>query len=477
MLVLGGFAVGGGLWLRTHASAPYRIILTTREDADDGLDPTQRRALRDWVQWRLEASGCSVLLPGPAPMKMDLPPGTEFLELVPRRSGNDLALGWRRAKGKDLALRGDGAWVAFPPSPGPPAKAITTLTDQLPFPPGQAASHRLLPQRPENFWRLLDAVAGNRDSSRLNDGCALALAVTQEEPECAMAWMVLGDLQYRRMLLAPQADTLAQSAAESHFLKALELAPETPQIILLLAQLKVDSGNHSGAFLLLSKGLKTRPNSIILRATLVYAARTAGLMQLTRSALDRVGELVPPGLQATTAENAWLYLGDRARFESTLQFSPNEPRATIASFYRGYLALSDGNRELAATWFHRSRAGVKSYSQFADLAEVYELIATSNLPDASLRLRRLSDSRVGLRVPDGEFTFKLAEAHALLGEVSLAQDTAEKAFAQGFGCTVWFDQSPFLGPLRNSPRWRALHAHLLDRQRWLEQAFPPSAFT
>lgn len=477
MLVLGGFAVGGGLWLRSRAPAPYRIILTTREDADDGLDPTQRRALRDWVQWRLEASGCSVLLPGPAPVETDLPSGTEFLELVPRRLGNDLALGWRRAKAKDLALRGDGAWVESPPSPGPPATVIAALTDRLPVPRGKAASPRLLPQHPTNFWRLLDAVAGDRDSSRLEDGCSLALAVTQEEPKCAMAWMILGDLQYRRLLLAPQTDPLAQAAAEGHFLKALDLAPGTPQILFLLAQLKVDSGNHSGAFLLLSRGLKARPNSIVLRAALVYAARTAGLMQLTRSALDRVGELVPPGLQATTAENAWLYLGDRSKFESTLQFTPNEPRATVATFYRGYLALADGNRELAATWFHRSRAGAKSYSQFADLAEVYELIATSNFPDASQRLRRLSDSRVGLRVPDGEFTFKLAEAHALLGEAGLAQDTAEKAFAQGFGCTVWFDQSPFLGSLRNSPRWRALHAHLLDRQRWLEQAFPPSAFT
>ena len=474
-LLAGALAVGTFLWWRSRAGEPYRVVLSAREDSSDGLDPSQRRALRDWVQWQLEAGGCTVLLPGPG-TPINLPPRTRMLELRPRREGDHLALGWRHAAAGDLANQGDAAWVELSPPPGEPGAALSALSQGLSLPEGPRPAERLLTRRADTFWRLLDAVAGNRDSARIAHGYDLALAATRDEPDCAMAWMVLGDLHYRRMLLSPQTEPMGQAGAEHHFRRALELAPATPQIVFLIAQMKVDSGDHAGALEELSKGLGKRPQALSLRSALVYAARTAGLEKLTREALNRVDQLVPAGLPTTTAENAWLYLGDRPRFEASLQTLPGEPRSTVAAFYRGYLALADGNSAAAAAWFHRSRSGVSSYSQFADLAEVFELIATSRPEAARAHLQTLSAQRVGLRVPDGEFTFKLAEAHALLGEAGEAQETADRAFAQGFGCTTWYERSPFLGPIRGTPRWRALINHLVDRQRLLEQDFPLSAF-
>ena len=109
LLLAGALALAAVLWWRARPAEPYRVILSAQESPSDGLDPSQRRALRDWVQWQLEAGGCTVLLPGPAPAK-DLPPRTRLLELRPRRVGDQLSLAWREASAGDLADEGEGAW-------------------------------------------------------------------------------------------------------------------------------------------------------------------------------------------------------------------------------------------------------------------------------------------------------------------------------------------------------------------------------
>ena len=459
------------LWPRPVA----RILLSIRESPSDGLDASEHRALCDWVQWQLEAGGAAVLSLH-APPQADLPPGTLLVELAARRDQDRLALQWREAEASDLSARGEAAWTDQSIAAADPAAALRAMDRALPLPDGPQAAERLLPVQAKTFWDLLEAIAGNRDTARLPAGYGLAEAATREEPDCATAWMVLGDLHYRRMLLAPLGDPMGQAEAERHFRRALDLAPDLPQAHFLLAQLKVDSGDHAAALGELSKGLRAKPRAISLRSDLAYAARTAGLLDLAKKALMDLGRLVPGGVQANTAENAWLYLGDRARFEASLRTSPGDPRSTVAAFYRGYLALADGNRAAAAAWFRHCRSDSNTYSQFADLAGVFELIAGGDKEGARAALRRLADSRVGLRVPDGEFTFKLAEAYALLGDGTGALDMADRAFSQGFGCTAWYEASPFLGPVRGTPRWRALLAHLRERQQMLERAFPASAF-
>jgi hypothetical protein len=83
---------------------------------------------------------------------------------------------------------------------------------------------------------------------------------------------------------------------------------------------------------------------------------------------------------------------------------------------------------------------------------------------------------MGLRVSDGEFTLRMAEAAAFLGDSVLALELAERAYIQGFGCTRWYQQSPLLAPIRGTARFASLVQHLQERQAMLEQRFPLRRF-
>src|SRR5206468_1334483 len=91
-------------------------------------------------------------------------------------------------------------------------------------------------------------------------------------------------------------------------------------------------------------------------------------------------------------------------------------------------------------------------------------------------LEKLELERVQVRVPDGELTFKVAEAYGYLGQPRLALEVMGKAAVQGFGCTRWYERSPFLAGARQLPAWPRLLLTLQERQGLLETRFPPSRF-
>jgi len=70
----------------------------------------------------------------------------------------------------------------------------------------------------------------------------------------------------------------------------------------------------------------------------------------------------------------------------------------------------------------------------------------------------------------------MAEAYSLLGHRQESLDLLSRAFAQGFGCTRWYSESPFLAEVRRLPRWQALILHVQERQQLMEKRFPPSDF-
>ncbi len=207
---------------------------------------------------------------------------------------------------------------------------------------------------------------------------------------------------------------------------------------------------------------------------MAYAARGAGLLPLARKAMDIRDHLAFAEFQPQALDITCLYTGELPRFAASLRDQPGHLRNTsgVTPFYRGYLALVQGDTTEARQEFHRATASINGYPNITRLSRIFELILEGQRDEAWQQLREYDQERIGMREPDGEFTIRLAEAYAMLGDRASAMEMATRAFSRGFGCTAWYERSPMLEPLRGLPKWKALIQHLKERQSLMEDRFP-----
>ena len=355
---------------------------------------------------------------------------------------------------------------------GPPCKAIAAALAALEVDPEVA--RLLIPRNPESFW-VLAGVADWRLENKLPVAMEVCAGLVEREPECASAWLAKARVA-NLYLLSHSGETDTQQQCEGDFLRALELAPDFPRAVTCYSRFKTDIGNQHGALEMLFAALRRYPRVPRLFEAVAYAARTAGLLEGATLALEQRDRLL--GLsrgEAGYTENTYLYLGNLDTFEAVLGTSDGTPDS-VRDFYRGYARLVRGDRvgaERCFAWAQRHPGGIP---QFDGLSTIYHLGLGGQTGPALTLLRGLWAERVPLRVPDGEYTFKLAEAFGFLGSPSEAQDVATRAFAQGFGCTRYYQESPLLAGIRGTPRWNALQQHLQGRQVLSERLFPKEAF-
>jgi tetratricopeptide (TPR) repeat protein len=393
-----------------------------------------------------------------------------------RRDGNLLALTleWNTV----ARILSDKPWVRDGAASQEPGKAMGQVVRHWP----PAIRHRqldaLLPKTGENFWLLLEGLS-IQDDQGAAEHLTVSQQLAQDEPNCATVWAALGDHLYRSLWVNPEQAGIGLSSRTHHaFKKAVGLVPGHPRATFLWSMMLTDTGNQSLALAALRDSIRLRPGIPDLYLGMAYAGRTSGLLEGARKALTQRNELVGPLASPTSwfAETTYLYLGDQEAFGLELARAGSLRQDASISFYKGYFALLQGHWKQALGFMRSGSDPSMTPTPFRDLCRVYLAYLEGRTSEGLAELREIDDIRGKLRIPDGEWTFKEAEAYSLLGDADRGVDCATRAFVQGFSCSAWFEASPFLNRVREHPRWPMLRRNIRERQAVLEGSFPTSSF-
>lgn len=470
LLGLAAAAIG---WQRAHRAGRTRRALLLDPVPEGGITPFEAQSLGSLLMDALETrAGLAVTtLPKlPEPYQ----PEGDLLLLRPRaaRAGGNLGLTLEWA---ELGPGRDGAWHTAAPRPGAPDAAIEAAVDALPV-EAAPADPALVPRDPERFWGLLKADSAVYSNVDLDGALALSQRLAAEDPGCAAIQASMAHLDTIRILQDPQpldghVDT-ALAAAD----KALALLPGYPRALRFAARLLSDQGRQDEALNRLQEGLRLHPRSLNLLLALDYAARTAGLLDIALGARERMAALWTGAPVAPPTGFAYLYAGRLDAFEASLRTAPGVVPDGFTAFNLGYAALIRNRPQEAARHFQVAEQDMAAEGHFRILAKAFRFQIEGRTADAREALEVLDRSRMGLQVPDGEFTFTMAEAAAFLGEEGLAMDLAQRAFSQGFVCASWYRGSPFMAALQPLPRWQSILQHVDERRARLAALHRPRDF-
>lgn len=430
--------------------------------ADEGLHAGLALLLTD----HLEALGSFTLVrKGGA-----LSPGTPSGPILPLRVEAAIHAG---TLALDLEAELPGRTVRTASGPRAPLEAFRWLCGALGIQGRRARPEDLCPADPGLFPEVLRMMAGQDDAALGRQTFQLYQRIREASPDCATAHLLLGGQLYNQLLLHPL-EQENQWRAFQAYRQALAALPGHPRGSEGFGRLLADAGLHREALDLLEGALRIHPSVPRLYAGLCYVARTCGLLDLARKSLREV-ERLTYGRTGLSTENAYLYLGEMERFLGTCA-KEGTGRDTRVGFYLGYVALARGDRPAALREFQAAAAVPGGWYGFEALSTLFAEALEGRAEAAGARLQALAQQKSALRAPDGEFTFKLAEAAAFLGNRDRAAELAELAFTQGFGCTRWYEQSPLFAPVRLTDRWAPLHQHLRERESLLASRFPPRRF-
>jgi tetratricopeptide (TPR) repeat protein len=336
----------------------------------------------------------------------------------------------------------------------------------------------LIPRTPVHFWLLLEGLS-IRDDQTATRQLAVSQQLADDEPGCATAWTALGDHLYRSLWVNPEQAGVGLNSRTHHaFKKAVDLVPGYPRATFLWSMMLTDTGNQGMALKALLEAIRLRPGTPDVYLGIAYAGRTSGLLDGARKALVRRDALLGPQASPSSwfAETTYLYLGDLEAFEQELTRTGSLRQDASILFYQGYFSLLMGRHQQALGFMKSGSDPGMAPTPFRDLCRVYRAYLEGRSKDGLAELREIDEIRGQLRIPDGEWTFKEAEAYSLLGDADRGVDCATRAFVQGFSCAAWYEASPFLARVREHPRWPTLRRNIRERQAVLEGTFPPSAF-
>jgi tetratricopeptide (TPR) repeat protein len=302
------------------------------------------------------------------------------------------------------------------------------------------------PQAHQDYLRGVDLFSMN-DFSESIDMLQKSAAL---DPNYALTWAHLGKA-YAAIATLQLGGREQYDKARNAYEKAIVLDPDLVEPRIYMANMLTDTGSVERAVPLLRAALRTAPNDAEAHWELGYAYRFAGMLQESAEECERARQLDPQVKFSTSEINAYLYLGEYARF---LQSLPNLDVAYVL-FYRG----------LGEYYLHHTQKAAENFDRAYTLnpeliqAKIGEALSDSihGHRDAGLDLLHKTQDEVEDRgVGDAESMYKMAEAYAVLGDKPDALHALSHTVEGGFFCSACFAADPLLASIRDDPEFRRL---------------------
>ncbi len=317
------------------------------------------------------------------------------------------------------------------------------------------------PQAYEDYLRGIDLYS-------INDFPA-AIAMLEKSaalnPNYASTWAHLGKAYSANATLQLGGRELYDKA-QAAYEKAITLDPNLVEPRIYMANMLTDTGRVEQAIPLLRTALQTTPNNAEVHWELGYAYRFAGMLQESVSECERARQLDPRVKISSSEINAYLYLGEYAKF---LQSLPSLDAAYVV-FYRGLAEYYLKRAQQAAQDFNRA------YELKPDLvqAKIGKALGDSiaGRRDAALALlHQTQDEMEDRGVGDAETMYKIAQAYAVLGDKPAALHALSHTVEGGFFCSSCFATDPLLAGIRSEPEFQRLSNDAQQRRNQFRSAF------
>ena len=283
------------------------------------------------------------------------------------------------------------------------------------------------------------------------------------DPRYALAWAYLGKA-YSVSASQYFGGREFYDKARAAYDKALALNPEQPDTRILLANFLTENNRVEEAVPILRAVIEANPNHPFAHWELSYAYRYAGMLDDSIAEGERALQLYPH----LTGQlfNSYFYIGQYEKFLQSLP--PRDDAYTV--FYRGlgYYYLKDWPR--AAVSFDRAYQ-LDPSPVISQIGRALRLAIEAHNSEGIELLKAAEGKLEGSPVGDGEISYKLAQAYAVLGDKPSALRLLRRSIEQGFFCYPYFTSDPLLDNLRGEAEYAALIAPARQRHEEFKRKF------